>query len=190
MKIRDRIREFRRVPASQLRPNPKNWRTHPPAQAEALRGLLGELGLVDAVLARQCEDGSLMLIDGHLRAETLVGENVPVLILDVTEAEADKVLLTLDPLAAQAEADTAKLDELLRDVQTGSDSVAALLEEIAKENGLLPGDEPEVKPPPRMAWVLVGIPVVRFGEIQDALEVIASVPDVTVLSTANDTTQD
>ena len=195
MKIRDRIREFRRVPASQLRPNPKNWRTHPPAQAEALRGLLGELGLVDAVLARQCEDGSLMLIDGHLRAETLVGENVPVLILDVTEAEADKVLLTLDPLAAQAEADTAKLDELLRDVQTGSDSVAALLEEIAKENGLVPGDEPEVKPvevkpPPRMAWVLVGIPVVRFGEIQDALEVIASVPDVTVLSTANDTTQD
>jgi hypothetical protein len=195
VKIRDRIREFRRVPASQLRPNPKNWRTHPPAQAEALRGLLGELGLVDAVLARQCEDGSLMLIDGHLRAETLVGENVPVLILDVTEAEADKVLLTLDPLAAQAEADTAKLDELLRDVQTGSDSVAALLEEIAKENGLLPGDEPEVKPvevkpPPRMAWVLVGIPVVRFGEIQDALEVIASVPDVTVLSTANDTTQD
>jgi hypothetical protein len=71
--------------------------------------------------------------------------------------------------------------------------VAALLEEIAKENGLVPGDEPEVKPvevkpPPKMAWVLIGIPVVKFGEIQDALEVIASVENTTILSTANDAT--
>ena len=33
----------------------------------------------------------------HLRAETTPNQGVPVLVLDVTEAEADKILLTLDP---------------------------------------------------------------------------------------------
>ena len=42
-----------------------------------------------------------MLIDGHLRAETAPDMMVPVLVLDVTEEEADKLLLTLDPLAGR-----------------------------------------------------------------------------------------
>ena len=123
MKIRDRIRELRRVPASDLLPNPKNWRTHPKAQQDALRGVLAEVGMADACLARELPDGSLMLIDGHLRAETAADAKVPVLILDVSEAEADKLLATLDPLAAMAESDAAKLDELLRNVDTGSEAL-------------------------------------------------------------------
>ena len=51
MRIRDRIKELRRVVASELVPNPKNWRSHPPAQQDALKGLLAELGYCDAVLA-------------------------------------------------------------------------------------------------------------------------------------------
>lgn len=141
MQIRDRIRELRRVPASELRPNPKNWRTHPEAQANALRGLLSEVGIADAVLARELEDGSLMLIDGHLRAETLGTETVPVLVLDVNEAEADKVLATLDPLAAMAEADAAKLDAILREIDTGSEDVQQLLADLAEEAGVVPPNE-------------------------------------------------
>jgi hypothetical protein len=38
MTMRDRVQELRRVPASELRANPKNWRRHPPAQQEALLG--------------------------------------------------------------------------------------------------------------------------------------------------------
>ena len=68
--IRDRIRELRRVPAKELLPNPKNWRRHPRAQTEALRGLLVEVGYADALLARELPDGRLMLIDGHLRKNT------------------------------------------------------------------------------------------------------------------------
>lgn len=145
MQIRDRIRELRRVPASELRPNPKNWRTHPEAQANALRGLLSEVGIADAVLARELEDGSLMLIDGHLRAETLGTETVPVLVLDVNEAEADKVLATLDPLAAMAEADAAKLDAILREIDTGSEDVQQLLADLAEEHKLY--DVTEAAPP-------------------------------------------
>ena len=36
MKIRDRIKELRRVMASELSPNPKNWRTHTHEQIEDL----------------------------------------------------------------------------------------------------------------------------------------------------------
>ncbi len=127
MKIRDRIRELRRVPANLLVPNPKNWRTHPKAQQDALRGVLAEVGMADAVLARELPDGSLMLIDGHLRAETIADAKVPVLVLDVTEAEADKLLATIDPLAAMAETDGAKFDELLRTVNTSSEALQQML---------------------------------------------------------------
>ncbi len=102
MHIRDRIKELRRVRASDLRPNPRNWRTHPAVQQDALRGLLAEVGYADALLARELADGTLMLVDGHLRAETTPDAVVPVLVLDLSEAEADKVLLTLDPLAGMA----------------------------------------------------------------------------------------
>ena len=124
--IRDRIKELRRVKASLLVPNPKNWRIHGKQQAAALKGLLHEVGYADALLARELPDGTLMLIDGHLRAETTPHQEVPVLILDVTEAEADKILLTLDPLAGMAEANQIAIEQLLETVTTESEAVGAL----------------------------------------------------------------
>jgi hypothetical protein len=121
MRIRDRIKELRRVKAKDLLPNPKNWRRHPKAQAEALRGLLTEVGYADALLARELPGGKLMLIDGHLRAETTPDMMVPVLVVDVNEEEADKLLLTLDPLAGLAQADVERIKELLATVTTDSE---------------------------------------------------------------------
>lgn len=140
MKLKDRIKELRRVKASELLPNPKNWRTHPESQKNALKGVLAEVGIADAVLARELPDGQLMLIDGHLRAETSGDAKVPVLVLDVNEAEADKILLTLDPLAAMATSDKVKLDEILREVDTSSEAVQEMLADLAKNAGLY-GDE-------------------------------------------------
>ena len=136
MQIRNRIKELRHVPASDLRPNPKNWRTHPKAQQDALKGVLSEIGMADACLARELDDGSLMLIDGHLRAETIGTEVVPVLILDVDEAEADKILATLDPLAAMADSDAVKLDDLLRNIDTGSEALQEMIAATAEKAGL------------------------------------------------------
>jgi DNA modification methylase len=133
VQIRDRVKELRRVKASQLRPSAKNWRTHPKAQQDALKGILAEIGYADALLARELDDGTLELIDGHLRAETTPDQDVPVLILDVTEAEAAKLLATLDPLAAMAEADGAKLDALLSEISTGSEGLAAMYADMARE---------------------------------------------------------
>jgi DNA modification methylase len=131
MKIRDRIKELRRVRASELRANPKNWRVHPKAQVQALRALLTEVGYADALIARELPDGRLQLIDGHLRAETTPDEMVPVLVLDVTEEEADKLLLTLDPLAGMAEADTRRLKALLETVRNDDAAVEELLKRTA-----------------------------------------------------------
>jgi ParB-like chromosome segregation protein Spo0J len=146
MKIRDRIKDFRRVKASQLRPHPKNWRTHPTEQQDALRGVLAEIGYAGALLARELPDGTLELIDGHLRAETTPDAEVPVLVLDLDEREAAKLLAVYDPLAQMAEANEEVLAELLDHVETESDAVQALLDGMLAESEA-PSDETEADSP-------------------------------------------
>jgi DNA modification methylase len=148
--IRDRIVELRRVPAASLLPNPRNWRRHPERQRAAMAGVLSEIGYAGALLARETPDG-LMLIDGHLRAETTPGQHVPVLVLDVSEAEADKLLATVDPLAALAETDGAALRQLLESVQSDDAGVRAMLdglrEQAAKAEGARGGNtDPDAVP--------------------------------------------
>lgn len=142
MLIRDRVKELRRVKASELRPSPLNWRTHGTAQADALRGILAEVGFAGAVIARELPDLSLELIDGHLRCETTPDMEVPVLILDVDEAEAKKLLATFDPIGALAGADAARLDTLLREVDTGNEALQQMLSELAEKTGVIPADFP------------------------------------------------
>lgn len=133
MNIRDRIIDFRRVKACELSPNPRNWRKHPEAQQNALRGILSEVGYVDALIARPLPDGRLELLDGHLRAETTPDDAVPVLVVDLDDAEAAKVLATFDPLAAMAEADDEALSALLAEVETDSAGLQELLDDLAGE---------------------------------------------------------
>jgi ParB-like chromosome segregation protein Spo0J len=133
MQIRDRIKALRRVRASELRPNPRNWRTHPQDQRDALCGVLAEVGYADALLARELPDGSLELIDGHLRAETTPDMEVPVLVLDLDESEAAKLLALHDPLAAMAQANDETLAELIAEVETDNDAVRALLDRLIQE---------------------------------------------------------
>lgn len=129
MKIRDRIKSLRRVSASQLLPNPKNWRKHPDAQQDAMRGVLSEIGFADAVLARETAAG-LMLIDGHLRADIAPDSKIPVLVLDVTEEEADKILATHDPIAEMATADQEKFAELMASISFESEATQNMCDSL------------------------------------------------------------
>ena len=135
MTIRDRIIDFRRVKASELRPSPSNWRTHPKAQREALSGILGEIGYADAVLAREV-NGHLELIDGHCRRELTPDMEVPVLVTDLDDAEAAKLMTVLDPLAAMAEANKGALGLLLAGIQTDSAALEAMLQALADKSGI------------------------------------------------------
>jgi DNA modification methylase len=135
LNVRDRIKDFRRIKASELRPHPRNWRKHPQAQQDALRGVLAEVGYVDALMVRTLPDGSWQIVDGHLRAETTPDTEVPCLVVDLDDAEAAKVLATFDPLAAMAESNAANLDALLREFNTGSEALSAMLNDLAKDAG-------------------------------------------------------
>ena len=99
--FRNRIVELRRVKASDLRRNPKNWRQHPEGQRSALLEMLGTVGFVGAAIGRDTPDG-VELIDGHLRADIAEDSSIPVLIVDLNDEEAAKVLATFDPLSALA----------------------------------------------------------------------------------------
>jgi ParB-like chromosome segregation protein Spo0J len=133
VEIRNRVKELRMVRASELQANPANWRKHPQAQRDALAGVLEDVGYADALIAREMPDGTLQLIDGHLRADLTPDEEVPVLVTDLNDAEAALVLATLDPLAAMAETDQAALASLLATFDTDNEAVLEMLAELSSE---------------------------------------------------------
>jgi DNA modification methylase len=134
--FRDRIREYKRIRSADLVANPLNWRQHPENQQNAMRGILEEVGIVDALLVRDRSDGTYDIIDGHLRASLMPEDEVPCLVLDVDEGEARKILLTFDPLGAMAEANAANLNELLRDAEFGAEALQELVAGLADDAGL------------------------------------------------------
>jgi ParB-like chromosome segregation protein Spo0J len=108
-----------------------------------LKGVLAEIGYADALLVREV-NGHLELIDGHCRAEETPDQEVPVLVLDVDEAEAKKLLVTLDPLASLAEASQDALGRLLHDTATDNEAVQAMLDGLAEECGIFAAAETEL----------------------------------------------
>lgn len=128
--IRNRVKELRTVRYGDLVPNPANWRGHPEQQRKAYEGIVESIGFAGAALARVLDDGRLMLIDGHMRRETHPDAELPVLITDLTEDEANTVLATYDPISAMAQADAAALDSLLRTVNSDNASVQAMLDDL------------------------------------------------------------
>jgi hypothetical protein len=135
--LRDRIKDFRRVPVRELLDHEGNPRRHPQAQRDALRGILEQVGIAGALTAysSQRNGGQLTLIDGHLRKQDY-SLDWPTLILDVTDEEADFLLASHDPLAALAEYDKPKLDALLQQVKVRSQAVADMLTELARKTGI------------------------------------------------------
>jgi DNA modification methylase len=121
------------VEAESLDDNPRNWRRHPEKQMAALRDVIAEVGWAGALLYNEATG---RLLDGHARKK--LGGKVPVLIGSWTEEQERTILTTLDPLAAMAEADGQVLDSLLREVDSDSENIQAMLADLAKEHGLLP----------------------------------------------------
>ena len=145
MSWQDRVKEFRRVPVSELKANPKNWREHPPEQQKAMAGILEEVGIAGALLARETEYG-LELIDGHLRTEMNDAAEWPVLILDVDENEADILLASVDPIGAMAKLNDYALAELLDGFNVESQNLNKLFEELRADSEVptfLPAEESE-----------------------------------------------
>ncbi|MGL4550085.1 MAG: hypothetical protein ACRC33_02765 [Gemmataceae bacterium] len=116
-------------------------------QRSALHGVMEEVGWARSVLAYVADAdrhlgaaAPLTLIDGHLRREEYPDEPVEVEVVDVDDAEARKLLLSLDPLAALAGQDDGALRELLAVTEAADEVVNAFWAGLAKEEKL-PGPE-------------------------------------------------
>lgn len=123
---RNRIVRHVRIPAGELAPHELNPRTHSEAQRQALRSLYEEIGFARSLLAYEQPDGTLKLIDGHLRRDLDPAMIVDVEVLDVTDAEARALLLAIDPLAQLAGYDTDVLGQLRSQTEADSASVKSL----------------------------------------------------------------
>ena len=120
----------------QLLANPLNFRLHPDNQQQALAGAIDDIGFIRSVTVNQRTG---RVVDGHLRV-TLAArsgvETLPVEYVDLDEAEEAQALLSLDPIAAMAASDKAKLDELMRAVQSDDERVQTMITEIAERENI------------------------------------------------------
>lgn len=137
--FRDRIVEVRKVRARELMDNDKNWRLHPEAQRGALRSMLTDVGKVNALLARKTPKG-IELLDGHLRKDMDPEEEWTVLITDLNDEEAAKVLATHDSISGMALVDDTKLAALLGEIDIDDSAdlrklMADLTDKLADEEG-------------------------------------------------------
>lgn len=128
---RNRITRTGEMPAGEFLANVRNWRTHPKAQREALRGVLSEVGWVTGVIINKTTGA---VVDGHARIEEALklGEQTPVPFIEVelSEDEEAKILASLDPISAMATADKEQLDKLLREVKTADAGLMQMLDEL------------------------------------------------------------
>ena len=135
--IRSRIVGHGEEAPDQLLANPANWRIHPKAQQDAMKGILDQVGWVQSVIVNRTTGH---LVDGHLRVSLALREDlptVPVAYVDLTPEEEALVLATLDPLAALAVTDKDKLAELLAEVSVKPQELGEMLNSMA---GISAGD--------------------------------------------------
>lgn len=119
--------------ASELRDNTKNWRRHPDEQVGAMTSTLERIGFTGALVGRVV-DGGIELLDGHLRKSIAGNDLVPVLIVDLTDAEAAHMLATYDPLSDLALMDAAALHSLLQETDDDDDAfVRKLMADVESE---------------------------------------------------------
>lgn len=137
--LKNRIVRWGEQRAVDFLSNPSNWRIHPSAQRGVLRDVLSDIGWVTGVIVNKTTGH---VIDGHARIEEALklGDEVlvPFVEVELSEDEEKVILATFDPIGAMAAVDKEQLDALLRDVNTSSASIQAMLSELASKNGIGP----------------------------------------------------
>lgn len=175
----------RLVDVADLRPNPKNPKRHPRRQLDVYAKILGNGWRRPIVVSNR----SGLIVKGHGAYESardvLKVQCVPVDFQDYPSEEAELAdLLADNKLAELAETDEAALTALLGDLTDKIDlELAGILAGIDSDEPAAALREVSIPPAPAMTWVLIGIPTVRFGDINAQIEQIARLPDTLVEST-------
>lgn len=133
---RSRIVGYGEEAPDQILANPRNVRIHGRAQQQVMTSLLDDVGLVQAVIVNR-RTGAL--VDGHMRVQLALRSGqakIPVVYVDLSEAEELKVLATFDPVGDLAGIDAEALEDLLGEVQVSDAAVMQMLGELASSAGL------------------------------------------------------
>lgn len=145
--FRNRIVGHGEEPVDQLLANPRNFRLHPDNQQQALAGSIDDIGFIRSVTVNKVTG---CVVDGHLRVTLAMRsgvESLPVEYVELDEAEEAEALMMLDPIAAMAATDKAKLDDLMRQVQSDDARVQQMMAELAEREKLEYGKEPKGEDP-------------------------------------------
>ena len=177
-----------------LRPNPRNPNKHSEKQIALLAKVIKHQGWRAPITVSK-RSGLVVAGHGRLEAARLLGASqVPVDEQDFASDEDELAHLVADNrLAELADADRAMLKDLAEQMDTGAfdmdltgfdgEALEELMTATAPETDI---KEVAVAEPPKMAWVLVGIPLVRFGEINESVEAIAKITGTMVETTISD----
>jgi len=180
------------IPTVELIPYARNSRTHSDEQVAQIAASIREFGFCNPVLID--EKGTIIAGHGRVMAATRMKlEAVPCLRLShLTDAQKRAYVIADNRIALNADWNEELLNEELQRL-AGDDFDTSLLGFGEDELLKALGDEkdPELKPiaiydPPKMTWVLIGIPTVSFGDINESVEQIARLENTIVEVTAND----
>ena len=184
--------QLEQIPTADLIPYARNSRTHSDEQVAQIAGSIREFGFCNPVLI----DETGMIIAGHgrvLAATRMKLETVPCLRLShLTDAQKRAYVIADNRIALNAGWNEELLNEEIRSLAEESFDTALLGfddEELLRSLGMV--EEPDLKEikilePPKMTWVLIGIPTTQFGDINEAIERIAGLETTIVEMTAND----
>jgi len=131
----NRIVGHAEVPATEIMAHPLNPRYHPETQHAAMGEALTRLGWIQEVIINK-KTGRML--DGHLRVKIAAerGETVPVVYVDLTEAEERLALASFDPLGGLAMDDPEMLGDLLSGIDLGDSALDTLLSTKAQDAAL------------------------------------------------------
>jgi ParB-like chromosome segregation protein Spo0J len=137
---RNRIVDEAEEDPKTLLANPRNWRLHPESQQKVLLAVLKKVGFVQEVIVNRTTG---FVLDGHLRVALAIQQaqaSIPVKYIEVSPDEELELLTIYDAVAALAEINRVKLDELLKETQERVSDPAMLhaLDQIAANAGLKP----------------------------------------------------
>lgn len=177
--------KYEMVDPKLLEPSAYNPRKISAEDMASLRRSIREFSLVQPIVLQMPGN---RIIAGHQRRDAAIAEGlakVPVTRLRISDAKAKAMNLALNRISG--EWDDEKLAGLLRDLEDfergltgfGEEEIAKLLGEALEGRSV---EEIELKPAPEIVWYLIGIPLARFGQVQEHVAALEAAAEVSVQS--------
>lgn len=185
---RNRILSYALVEPAELEANPGNPRLHGDTQRTAMSAVLDDVGFVAPIVVNK---RTMRIIDGHMRTDLVAsrGGKIPVVFVDLTDAEEAEILAVMDPIGAMATYDpeattaliagmatTVNLDEVLGELAAGQQETDVPDKPVRHSDPLYPL---------KRAHTLVSVPLDLWDQVSPLLDQIGAIEGVDVASTVN-----